>query len=335
VIKFYPEVVAKMSNIIRTGLALGGGAARGISHIGVIQVLEENGIVIDAVAGTSMGAIVGAIYLMEGNARRLVRRMYDFFESEAFKAAQFDVLAEERQEEDVGWLEGVTGLIRRGMKYSLSVTRQSIISREIFEDIVEELVPPIRIEDLPKPFAAISLDAVSGKEVIWTEGPLRDALWATSAIPGFFPPLEKDGMVLVDGAWTNAVPLGPARELGADQVIAVDISREVEEVFEYKRGISLILRSAVLASKRLRELQLEGADVLLRPDVGDVHWADFEDPEELIQKGRDAALVNLDQIRALARKPGVFTPFQLLGRIRSALGRKKMTGGDQTDDVRG
>ncbi|HUT54835.1 MAG TPA: patatin-like phospholipase family protein [bacterium] len=300
----------------RIGLALGGGAARGMSHIGVIQVLEENGIEVHAIAGTSMGAIVGAIYLLEGNSRALVERLYNFFESDAFLAAEFDQLRERREEEQEGLLESMAGMIRRGLKYSLSVTRKSIISREVFENIIKEAVPDIRIENLPRPFACISLDVVSGNEVIWTSGSLRDALWSTSAIPGFFPPLELNGHVMVDGAWTNSVPVGPVRALGAERVIAVDISREVEEILEYKRGISLILRAALLTNKKLRELQLGNADLVLRPDVGDIHWADFSNPEGVIQKGRDAALVCLDRLRGLSAPPirqGV------MERVKSAL----------------
>lgn len=285
------------------GLALGGGAARGISHVGVLQVLEENEVPVRVVAGTSMGAIVGAIFILEGNTTRLVRRLYDFMDSEAFQEAHFDSLRERREEEDPGWLETMTGLLRRGLKYSLSLTRQSIISREVFERLIEALVPDVTIEQMPLPFAAISLDVVSGEEVIWTRGSLREALWASSAIPGFFPPLERDGQILVDGAWTNAVPVGPARALGAERVIAVDISREVEEIVEYKRGISLILRAAVLASKHFREFQLKSADLVLRPEVGHIHWADFSNPEQIIQKGRDATLLYLDQVRECCRWP--------------------------------
>ena len=304
----------------RIGLALGGGAARGMAHIGVIQVLEENGVEVHSLAGTSMGAIVGAIYLLEGNSRALVERLYNFFESDAFLAAEFDKLRERREEEQEGFLESMAGMIRRGLKYSLSVTRQSIIGREVFENIIKEAVPDIRIEDLPKPFACASLDVVSGNEVIWRTGSLRDALWSTSAIPGFFPPLELNGQVMVDGAWTNSVPVGPVRALGAERVIAVDISREVEEILEYKRGISLILRAALLTNKKLRELQLQNADLVLRPDVGDIHWADFANPEDVISKGRDAALVCLDRLRDLtapAPRQGV------MDRVKSALAGRK------------
>jgi len=281
------------------GLALGGGAARGISHIGVIQVIEEHGIELKAVAGTSMGALVGAVYLMEGNAQGLLRRMYDFFEDEAFKDAEFEELRERREEEEPGWLQSMGGLIKRGYRYSLSVTRQSIIGRDVFSRIIENLIPDIKIEDLPKPFAAVCLDVTRGKELVWTKGSLRDAVWSSSAIPGFFPPLEKNGRILVDGGWTNAVPIDPVRSLSAARVIAVDISREVEEMIEYRRGISLMLRAALLTSKHLREMQLKKADLVLRPEVGYIHWADFSNPQQVVQKGREAALAALPEMKRL------------------------------------
>jgi NTE family protein len=124
-------------------------------------------------------------------------------------------------------------------------------------------------------------------------------------------------MVLVDGGWTNAVPVGPARALGAEKVIAVDISRELEEIIEYKRGISLVLRSAMLTTKHLRELQLMHANVVLRPDVGHVHWADFSNPFDLIQRGRDAAFVSLDEIMALDKTSSALVPRNLGDRIRN------------------
>jgi hypothetical protein len=102
-------------------------------------------------------------------------------------------------------------------------------------------------------------------------------------------------------------------------VLAVDISREIEEIFEYKRGVNLILRSALLTSKHLREHQPREADLVLRPDVGHIHWADFSNPEALIQRGRDAALVYLDQVRGLAAPPSPWARSWSLNRIRASL----------------
>jgi NTE family protein len=302
-----------MMKRLRVGLALGGGGARGLAHIGVMEVLEGAGVPVDMVAGTSIGALVGGIYLLERQSARLRPRMLEFLESETFKQARFDVLRERKEGESAGFIDSMALTLRRGWMYSYSITRQSIISQEAFFEINNHLFGDRKIEELPLPFAAVSLDINSATEFIWTRGSLRDAVMASSAIPGFFPPLELDGRLLVDGGWIHSVPIRPARSLGADIVIAVDTSRERDTPFEYKRGIDLILRTAFIMMKQLRELQLEEADIVIQPDVTDIHWADFQNPEVLLQKGRDAAISALPEIRSLMRRrriKNVFLPFR-------------------------
>ncbi len=298
---------------LRVGLALGGGGARGLAHIGVMEVLEETGIPVDMVAGTSIGALVGGVYLLEGQSAKLRSRMLEFLESETFKQARLDVLRERKEGESAGLLGSMALTLRRGWMYSYSVTRQSIIPREAFFKINNHLFGDKRIEELPLPFAAVSLDTNTATEFIWIKGSLRDAIMASSAIPGFFPPLEMDGRLLVDGGWIHSVPIRPARSLGADIVIAVDTSRERDATFEYKRGIDLILRTAFIMMKQLRELQLEEADIVIQPEVAEVHWADFHNPEAVVQKGRDAAISALSEIRSLIRRrrtKNIFIPFR-------------------------
>ncbi len=286
---------------MRSGIALGGGGARGFAHIGVLEVLEETGIQVDMVAGTSMGAVIGGVYLLEGGASTLRQRMAEFIGSETFKEAGFDVLRERKEDEYTGVFDSMAQTFRRGWMYSHSITRQSIIPQEKFLEINERLFGDKKIEDLSRPFTAVSLDITTATEFIWTSGPLRDAVMASSAIPGFFPPVEVDGRVLVDGGWTNSVPVRPARAMGADIVIAVDTSRERETSYEYKRGVDLMLRTAYIMMKRLRELNLEEADVIIQPDVTDIHWADFRSPERLVERGREAAIEALPRIRKLVR----------------------------------
>ncbi len=288
---------------MKIGIALGGGSARGLSQIGVLEVLEENGIYPEVLAGTSMGALIGALYLYLGKpASQLRTRMKEFMESDPFKKARFDVLRDSREEKGEGFWDSVTQAVRKGIMYSYSVRRESIIPRDIFQGIIEGLLPDIRIEELPKPFAAVSLDLISGREVIWTKGSLRQAVMASSAIPGFFPPQMVDQQILVDGGWTNSVPIRPAFSLGADIVIAVDTSRGSEELFEFKRGLDLILRTAQIMMKKLRETQLEEADVLIQPAVTDIHWSDFNEPEQLVERGRQAALPKVKEVQAAIRR---------------------------------
>jgi len=287
---------------LKLGIALGGGSARGLSQIGVLEVLEESGIHPDVIAGTSMGALIGAIYLYSGKpAGWLKGRLKEFMQSEVFQKARFDLLRDSKDEDEEGFWDSISQRVRRGIMYSYSVRRESIIPREVFEGIIEGLIPDIKIEELPKPFAAVSLDVNSGEEVIWTKGSLRKAVMASSAIPGFFPPQMLDRQILVDGGWTNSVPIRPALALGADVVIAVDTSRGTEELFEFKRGLDLIIRTAQIMMKKLREVQLEEADVVIQPAVMDIHWADFANTDLIIELGRKAAESKIKDIRSAIR----------------------------------
>jgi NTE family protein len=138
--------------------------------------------------------------------------------------------------------------------------------------------------------------------VIWTKGSLRQAVMSSSAIPGFFPPQIVGTGILVDGGWTNSVPVRPALSLGANVVVAVDTSRGSEEIFQFKRGLDLIIRTAQIMMKKLREMQLEEAEVLIQPAVMDIHWADFMDPDRVIELGRQAALPKVKDIQAAMRR---------------------------------
>jgi len=300
-----------MKKMLQVGVALGGGAARGLAHIGVLEVLEQAQIPMDVITGTSMGALVGGLYLVEGSASRLIERMRQFLASEAFQSAPFERLRERRNnKENSGFFSTATAAIRKGFLYSYSLRRQSIISEEVFSQLINSTLPDIRIQDLPRPFAAVSLDVISGKEVVWTKGSLRQAVLASSAIPGFFPPVKDRGRLLVDGNWTSPIPVRSARRLGADVVIAVDISRDAERQQDYQRGVNLILRANLLLIAALREMQLEEADLVLRPEVGHVHWADFGPAEELVDLGRKVARSHLDKLRRVTRKRKVWTIFR-------------------------
>jgi NTE family protein len=300
-----------MKKMLQVGVALGGGAARGLAHIGVLEVLEQAQIPMDVITGTSMGALVGGLYLVEGSASRLIERMRQFLASEAFQSAPFERLRERRNnKENSGFFSTATAAIRKGFLYSYSLRRQSIISEEVFSQLINSTLPDIRIQDLPRPFAAVSLDVISGKEVVWTKGSLRQAVLASSAIPGFFPPVKDRGRLLVDGNWTSPIPVRSARRLGADAVIAVDISRDAERQQDYQRGVNLILRANLLLTAALREMQLEEADLVLRPEVGRIHWADFGPAEELVELGRKVALSHLDKLRRVTRKRKVWTIFR-------------------------
>lgn len=177
----------------KVGLALGGGGARGWAHIGVIRALQDAGVEVSCVAGTSMGALVGA----------------------AFAAGQLDALEESARRID--WKEVLYHF------FEVTLPRSGLIDGRKVLSFVRRHVPPRRIEQLAMPFAAISTDIETGEEVILWEGDVLEAVRASISIPGIFTPTRRQGRVLVDGGLVNPVPVSAARALGADFIIAVDI----------------------------------------------------------------------------------------------------------------
>ncbi len=252
----------------RIALVLGGGAARGFAHIGVIRVLEQERIPISLVVGTSVGSLIGAIYAGER----------DSFELEwtAFQLQQEDIF-------DFRLLNMVTGMgVARGEK---------------LEAFVREKVKKERIEDLRIPFAAVATDLNWGGRVILDGGSIAKAVHASSAIPGVFEPVSYLGKLLVDGGVVDNIPIDVARAKGADVVVAVDISENVGNV-NIKNVLDVILQSTnIMFAVNVDHLR-GGADVLVQPAVGDVGMLDFSQKKRCMQAGIEAARAALPRIRA-------------------------------------
>ena len=179
--------------------------------------------------------------------------------------------------------------------------RQSFLSAEEFAKSMEAILPDVRIENLPTPFAAVALDLRAGEEVIFCHGALRHACWASSAIPGILPPVRVDGRVMVDGGWVDKVPILPAFRMGADVVIAVDISADLEDTRDYTRGIDVFMRANAIKDSFLVAFQRSIADVVVEPSVRKVHWADFGAVDHCIAAGDEAAVKAVPHIREVLR----------------------------------
>ena len=285
---------------MKVGVALGGGAARGLAHVGVLRALLREGIPVDLVTGTSMGAIVGGAYaatadiaLVEAGVRRVLS-------SEEFRRNRLSFLRETKRRRG-GLLFSVTNLVRRGIVYGASTMRQSFLSAQEFAHSMEAILPDVNIEDLPVPFAAVALDLKAGEEVVLHRGNLRHAAEASSAIPGILPPVRHGGRVMVDGGWVDKVPVLPAFRLGADVVLAVDISGDLEDTRDYTRGIDVFIRANAIKDAFLVAFHRSLADVVIEPAVGRVHWADFGAVDHCITAGDDAVMRALPAIRDALR----------------------------------
>jgi NTE family protein len=249
-------------------LVLGGGAARGFAHIGVIRVLEAEKIPIDLVVGTSVGSLIGALYAQK-------RDVFDL-EWTAFALEKDDLI-------DTGVMNAVMGM--------------GLAKGERLEKFVEAKVQVKTIEQLQVPFAAVATDLNWGTRVVIDRGPIAKAVHASSAIPGVFEPVQHLGKILVDGGVVDNIPIAVARQRGADLVVAVDISEQVGNT-NIHNLVDVLLQSANIMFAQNVEHSKRGADVLITPAVGDVAMLDFSQKKRCMQAGMDAARAAVPRIRA-------------------------------------
>lgn len=297
------------------GLALGGGAARGMAHVGVLRVLHREGVPIDAIAGTSMGAIIGGAFIAERDVDALETRVRDVLTSEQFQKNRISFLKETKRERG-GLFFSVANLVRRGVFFGVSNLRSSFMSAEDFARSLEAIVPDVLIEELDVPFGAVALDLHTADEVLITRGSLRRAVAASAAIPGILPPVKMNDRVLIDGGWVDKIPALPTFTLGADVVIAVDISADLQDAREFRRGMDIMVRANSIKDALLAGHSRRRADLVVEPDVGGIHWADFESFEQCIQAGEEAAMRMIPAIRRMLRRE------RFLSLIRPSRGKR-------------
>ncbi len=285
---------------LKVGLALGGGAARGLAHIGVLRALVRERIPIDVIVGTSMGAIIGGAFAATGDIAGLEAKVREVLSGEQFRRNRLSFLRETKKQRG-GLVYSVTNLVRRGIFYGVSTLRPSFLSAESFAESMAAVLPKQRIEDLPTTFAAVTLDIESAEEVVVTKGSLRLAAKASAAIPGVLPPVRLNGRTLIDGGWIDKVPVLPTFRLGADVVIAVDISPDLAEAKDFSRGVDIMLRANLIRDSVLVSFVTRLADVLIEPPVRQVHWADFSAVDTCITAGDRATAQVAPRIRELLR----------------------------------
>lgn len=281
----------------RIGLALGGGGARGLAHLGVLRVLEDT-IKIDLIVGTSMGAVVGGAYAQEPEARALAARVIQYLESRE----EEEELAVRRV------LRAPSGRLPRWANsflqyYSLTrdARRSSLLEGELLRRMVAALLKDEPIERARIPFSAVAVDLLSGEVVVLDHGPIRAAVEASAAIPGVFPPVRLDDRLLVDGAVGSLIPVEEARGQGADAVIAVDVGQELEKARPPERGIDLLFRADEITRANLNRLQLRQADLVIRPRVGRLQWFEFAHYRRIIEQGAEAARKALPRLERMLR----------------------------------
>jgi len=289
-----------MSRFCKIGLALGGGGARGLAHLGVLQELERAEVSVDFLTGSSMGALVAAVYAQDPSAARAVDRFRSYLASVEFRKTNLDFFHSPNREEIPGW-EGMfqrfASFIRKGLFFTQSLTKQAPISEENFTQNINFLLEDKKIEATAIPLAVAALDLKSRQEVVLQKGSIRKAVSASCAIPGIMPPIRIQEWELIDGGWIDRVPVRPAKSLGADFVIAVDVAEELDDDADFSTGLGVVLRTYEISRRALSRLQVAEADMIVCPDVSQVHWSDFGHLEECVWAGAEAMRAKMDEVR--------------------------------------
>ncbi len=277
-------------------LALSGGGARGMAHIGVLTHLEALSLKPELVTGTSMGAMVGALYCLHGSSTGLKGVVKDLFESDLFKKLDLDDLVEDEEERHDS-LEEFTRRTKNLLTINKLMKRQSLVEPEFIQEVMYRFYGDATFADLKIPFVAVATDLFSGEDIALDEGKLATAVQASAAIPGAFPPVSHGGMLLVDGYVTKNIPVPePGEPPNRADVMVVDVQRRLESLGPFETGLDIRARAEWIMQIQLNRWYLEMADLVLVPRVQDVHWADFRRIDQLIEAGRRAAMEKEEEI---------------------------------------
>lgn len=265
----------------KIGLALGGGGARGIAHLGVLYILEKYAIPIDMIAGTSIGAIVSAMYAYHQDVSTISKAFFESQESPEYKALQLDRIAKNaRTESRFKYLKGsfANYYLDRSMGF---------LKAEHTERFLKTLFKDIRFDDLNIPLALVAGNISQRKGVSFRGGDLLKAVQASMSLPLWMEPVDIDGDLYVDGIAHDVVPTRVLREMGADVVIAVDISMR-NKPSHIINALDVDQIADSMAVNRSIDLSLESADIVIKPDTKGLMWYDFDRSPQLIRAGREA-----------------------------------------------
>jgi NTE family protein len=297
----------------RIGLALGGGGARGLAHVGVLRVLEEEAIHIDVLVGTSAGALVGGSYVGGVPTDEFIKKTDDYLNSEEFQSSAIRAIENAHSQNEVGLTQKIQTYLRNRFYLAQAMFRPGILSSEDFQSMIDYFIPDIQIEETRIPFRAVATDLIRGEQIVFSSGSLRRAVMASCAVPGAIEPLNSGEMCLSDGGIICLVPSSVARKEGADIVIAVAVDPDICTADEFHSAREVHDRAVEIMSHQLEHYELREADIIIRPDVGKLHWSDFSRARDLIEEGEKAARDKIEDIRhAMPVKKSWFTLKQLL-----------------------
>lgn len=279
----------------KIGLALGGGGARGLAHIGVLQIFEKEKIPIDFIAGTSIGSIVGAVYSYNPNADELIKYFHKSLESEAFKSLGFNNLINNNSSSS-SFVQQFTKIIADRMILKLQKERLGVISAKKMNDVISVFLNGITFENTKIPFGALLGNMDTGKGDFMTSGNIVSAVQASSSIPGWVEPVKIGKNLYTDGMIASLVPISEVRQMGAEIVIAVDVTnRDLSK--EINSSIDIVEKSNQIIKNNATDLILEKADIVIRPNTKGLKWYEYLQINDMIEEGKKATINKIDEIK--------------------------------------
>ncbi len=281
-------------------LALGGGGGRGLAHLGVLDVLEAHQLRPDAIVGCSIGAMFGAMYAVTPDAQQVIRRVGEILASDSFTGLDLPLL-DEADTQDQGWLSKLSAAARQTLLFTRAATERGVVDTDVLVDIAFGFCGGESFDDAEIPVYVTAVEFPSGECHLFSASSqvkLPCAIAASMAIPGVFAPLKLGDRKFVDGGVASDLPAREAQMLAApDQlVLAVNVASRPSDRKEPTNVYGMLDWTTQVKSLYLRKYNKRYADVLIEPLVGFTQWHDFSNPEQEIEKGRQAALEQMPEL---------------------------------------
>ena len=313
-----------MNEGFKVSLNLGGGAARGFAHIGVLRLLQEEKVPFDIIVGVSMGTFIGSIYCTVPEHEFVRDRMYHWLNSREVQESVVVSYSRSLNEATKTVLKKLSAFYTRTGMLGRVLLGPGMITMPDIEAAFFPYIPPINIETLRFPFACPAVSLKSGTSRVFRKGSLRKAVIASAALPMVFPPVDIDNELFCDGGVLDKVGIDAARAMQCRKIIAVDVSNESSSQGMVKNGLDVMFRTEEIASNYRRDKQIKKADLVIFPIKGSVHWADYTLSKELIDMGYESARESLEAIRAVIKVRNPFRRFFTMFRKKMTLNESEL-----------
>ncbi len=283
----------------KIGLVLSGGGAKGFAHIGVLKVLEQAGVKIDFIGGTSMGAVVGGLYASGYNATQIDSIFYntDFNQLLQDYIPRSSKSFYEKRNEEMYAITLPFNKFKIGIPIALS---KGMYNYSLLSKLTHKVRHTNDFSKLPIPFLCVATDIEKGEQVVLQNGYLAQAMLASSAFPSLFSPVEIDGKLLVDGGVVNNYPVDEIRKMGADIIIGIDVQDDIKDRNSLKDATQILVQITNLDMIKVMKDKIKLTDIYIKPEVSDYGVISFNEGQEIVKKGEEAAFGIYDQLKKLA-----------------------------------